>query len=74
MTGFTTVDDKNKQKRRNFKMDFDIYFEDLNQDCQLRLLEALGREGENPGDVARDHNWDTIPLASAIVGEDEEDD
>lgn len=46
---------------------FEIYFSDLNEDAQKRLLELVGAES------AKDMNWDIdlIPIATVDFEEDE---
>ena len=51
-------------------MDFEIYFSDLNEDAQKRLLEFVGEE--EPEDM----NWDAdiCPIAIFSYSEEDEDD
>lgn len=39
-------------------MEFEIYFEDLKEETQQQLLEAMGIK--NPSEV----NWDVFPIAT----------
>lgn len=50
---------KKEEKRRNTMEDFPIYFSDLNEEAQKRLLNFIG------ADEAKDMNWDVdiCPLA-----------
>ena len=47
---------------------FNIYFSDLNEDAQMRLLEAVGAK------VPSDMNWDMdiLPLATFEFEDDEQ--
>ena len=44
----------------------EIYFDDLTEEKQKELLEAV--EAEKPEDM----NWDTFPVACVDLGDDEE--
>lgn len=49
-------------------VEFDIYFSDLNEAAQQRLLDAVGV------DNAEDMNWDmdVLPIASYVFEQDED--
>lgn len=53
--------------------EFDICFSDLNEDCQQRLLEVMGRGSDLADDVIRDYNWDISPLTFAVIDIDKEE-
>lgn len=45
-------------------MEFEIYFNDLNEDAQKRILESFGIQ--NPKEM----NWDIFPITSVAVSDE----
>ena len=45
-------------------MEFEIRFEDLNEDAQERILEAFGISSP------KEMNWDVFPITTVFVSDD----
>lgn len=48
--------------------EIEVYFSELSEELQKQIAEMYNKSVE---EVERDNNWDTFPITTIIIGDDE---